>query len=220
MDTNELLLAFETGIGAGSISLQLNGEEIDCWYSEERRLKTDEFLPITEDILLRNGFNRRDIAALAASNGPGSFTGIRNGLAMCLGLSKSLNCNFKSISIFDAMLELSKGDGVFTMVIPFGRDMFCRQTYVRNVDGRDQVLRAAKVLSLKCLIEESAASKDSKIIAHPLAASKLIQIEAINIEVENAGYNLAELVGKSSRLKNKNASDNTEVCYPIFQIKN
>lgn len=56
----------------------------------ERRGQSEMVLPVIESALREAGRNLNDIKAIAVVAGPGSFTGLRLGIAAGLGLSRSL----------------------------------------------------------------------------------------------------------------------------------
>lgn len=82
-----LILAFETGSEVWSVAL-LRGEESLATAAEPaRRPQSERLLPAVEDVLRRAGCRFEQVDALALGIGPGSFTGLRVGLATVKGLA-------------------------------------------------------------------------------------------------------------------------------------
>ncbi len=99
------ILAFDTSSARGSIAL-LEGSEIRA----EMRLHS----PATHSALLlsaidflmhRLGWILGDLNLIAVGIGPGSFTGIRIGIASALGFSQSLSIPFAGVSGLDALVH-------------------------------------------------------------------------------------------------------------------
>lgn len=69
----------------------------------------------TNELLAAAGFRLADVELFAVATGPGSFTGIRVGLAAAQGWARSLGRPVRGVSVFDGMLaqaDLSGGVAV------------------------------------------------------------------------------------------------------------
>jgi len=93
------------------------------------------------------------LAALAVTTGPGSFTGLRVGLAAAKGLAHSLRRPLYGVSTFDAAALAAGAEGLIAVLLNASRgDLFCA---VRQVSaegelmkvGRDRVAPAEIVLT-------------------------------------------------------------------------
>ncbi|MBA2849685.1 tRNA (adenosine(37)-N6)-threonylcarbamoyltransferase complex dimerization subunit type 1 TsaB [Thermosulfuriphilus ammonigenes] len=100
---NELILALETSGLFGGVAL-LEGEKILGELvlagpeTHSRRL-----LWAAQILLQRQARKIEDITTVAVSLGPGSFTGLRIGLATAKGLAYALKCNILGIPTLDAL---------------------------------------------------------------------------------------------------------------------
>jgi tRNA threonylcarbamoyladenosine biosynthesis protein TsaB len=82
-----LILAVETATSAVSVAL-LRGETLlDEWTSDAARAPSELLLPGIDAVLARAGAELAAIDAFAVSVGPGSFTGLRVGIATVKGLA-------------------------------------------------------------------------------------------------------------------------------------
>jgi tRNA threonylcarbamoyl adenosine modification protein YeaZ len=104
----ELILAIETGIGGGSLSLLRDDFEIDFWRGEAKISKSEDLLANISRLLSKNKLSKNDIKRIAVSIGPGSFTGVRIGIATAKGLQKAFGCELSGVSILEAMALKSK----------------------------------------------------------------------------------------------------------------
>ena len=84
------ILAFETtGKNASVACIDLDKGGIVTEESEVVRNHLQSLMPMTLSLMKKNGINTGDIACLAASGGPGSFTGIRIGVATARAFSQA-----------------------------------------------------------------------------------------------------------------------------------
>jgi len=121
-----LLLATDTSGKHGSIALA------ECGPGDEYR--TLELVPLTGGtfsaqlvpqiaaLLVKHGFTKRDIGALAAASGPGSFTGLRVGLAAIKALAEVLDKPIAAVSLLEAVAESSRSRGKILAVLDAGRN--------------------------------------------------------------------------------------------------
>ena len=103
MEKSKIVLAIEAAIRGGSVSL-LDGEtEILSWHGVTLVSRAEDLLVNISGILEQSGFDKSQIDMIAVSNGPGSFTGIRIGLATALGLKNSLGIPCFGVSLLAAV---------------------------------------------------------------------------------------------------------------------
>jgi tRNA threonylcarbamoyl adenosine modification protein YeaZ len=107
--SSKIILTFETGIGSGSISLFNEGKEIDFWEGAENVSRAEDLLDQISSLLKRNKVSPKQIDSIFVSKGPGSFTGIKIGIATAKGLQKSLNCKCFGINLLKAIFLSSPG---------------------------------------------------------------------------------------------------------------
>ncbi len=67
------------------------GEEVVDSLSEENEWGSQVLLPLIEKILKKNKLEFKDLTAIEAEEGPGSFTGLRVGASVAQALGFSLN---------------------------------------------------------------------------------------------------------------------------------
>jgi tRNA threonylcarbamoyladenosine biosynthesis protein TsaB len=129
---NNLILAIESAIAGGSLALLRDGVEIATWAGTSDISKAEDLLPAIDDLLTKNGLSKSELAMVAVSAGPGSFTGIRIGIATALGLKTGLGIAMVSDSALRAMAHCCSGHGTITAAVPVGRDAVCIQTFERE----------------------------------------------------------------------------------------
>ena len=82
-----LILAFETTAKAGSVALLEDGKLMAESYQNTGLTHSQTLMVMAEDLLNASGKTIADVTAVAVAEGPGSFTGVRIGVAAAKGLS-------------------------------------------------------------------------------------------------------------------------------------
>ncbi len=106
-----LLLAVDTSGKQGSIAIARCAPDVSCEVIEVSPLVrgtfSAELVPQIATLLEKHGFSKADIGALAVVSGPGSFTGLRIGLAVVKALADVLGKPIAAVSLLEALA--SKG---------------------------------------------------------------------------------------------------------------
>jgi tRNA threonylcarbamoyladenosine biosynthesis protein TsaB len=121
-----LLLATDTSGKNGSIALAACGPGDDCRILEVVPLTGGTFsaqlVPQIATLLENHGFTKADIGGFAAGSGPGSFTGLRVGLAAIKALAEVLQKPIAPVSLLEAVAESSGSTGKGLAVLDAGRN--------------------------------------------------------------------------------------------------
>lgn len=85
-----LVLAADTSLPVLSVALVCDGALVGAVAGEGRGSRNEKLLPAVDWLLTENGIERSAIDLFAVTRGPGSFTGVRIGLATMQGLALAL----------------------------------------------------------------------------------------------------------------------------------
>ena len=100
------ILSIETATKNCSVALSLNGEIILCKEIAEAGYSHAEKLHVfIEDILKEAKIDFKNLSAIAVSQGPGSYTGLRIGVSAAKGLCYSLNIPLISIDTLQSLAQ-------------------------------------------------------------------------------------------------------------------
>jgi tRNA threonylcarbamoyladenosine biosynthesis protein TsaB len=99
-----LTLAFDTATAVATVALVRDGDVLG-----ERRSTAARVLLDADELLRAERLEQRELSRLAVGTGPGSFTGIRIGLAAARGLSFSLSLPVAGVSTLDALAAGAPG---------------------------------------------------------------------------------------------------------------
>ena len=98
-----LILAFETTAKAGSVALLEDGKLLAESYQNTGLTHSQTLMVMAEDMLKASGKTMSDVTAVAVAAGPGSFTGVRIGVAAAKGLSWGGQIPCYGVSTLEAM---------------------------------------------------------------------------------------------------------------------
>lgn len=82
-----MLLAIDTSTRSTGVALYRSDQVIGETIWTSRDYHTVELAPAVEQIIRRSGYKVSDVHAVAVATGPGSFTGLRIGIAFAKGLA-------------------------------------------------------------------------------------------------------------------------------------
>ena len=99
-----LILAFDTATDVATSALVADGEVLG-----ERSSRAVTLLEDVDALLRQSGTHTRDVEGLAVGIGPGSFTGVRIGLATARGLAFALGIPVAGVSTLDALAAGAPG---------------------------------------------------------------------------------------------------------------
>jgi tRNA threonylcarbamoyladenosine biosynthesis protein TsaB len=99
-----LILAFDTATGVATSAIVKNGETL-----AERASTPARVLEDVDELVREAGVEPASIEALVVGTGPGSFTGLRMGLAAARGLAFALELPVAGVSTLDALAAGAPG---------------------------------------------------------------------------------------------------------------
>ena len=133
-----LTLAFDTATSVATCALVDDGEVLG-----ERVSRAQTLLEDVDALLRQGGAHPRDLDALAVGIGPGSFTGVRIGLAAARGLALSLGVPGAGVSTLAALA--AGAPGALPVIDARRNEVFTL------VDGEPAVLAPADVHAQLCV---------------------------------------------------------------------
>jgi tRNA threonylcarbamoyl adenosine modification protein YeaZ len=189
----QITLAIESAIAGGSISLLRDGIEIANWTGTSYVSKAEELLVNIDELLTTNGIAKQDIGLIAVSAGPGSFTGIRIGIATALGLKTGLGTAMASESALRAIAFQQQDNNNIIVGVPMGRNAVCLQSFQKR-DGALRDLDEPKTLPESDFFS-SVESTGSNVVLH----QALFERTEPRPNVLNFGSNIAHAIGMICR---------------------
>jgi tRNA threonylcarbamoyladenosine biosynthesis protein TsaB len=155
-----LLLAADTSGKHGTIALARCGPDSACDVIEVVPLEGGTFsaqlVPQIAALLAKHGFGKEEISGFAVVSGPGSFTGVRVGLAAIKALGEVLQKPIAAVSLLEAVAVSGASAGKITAVLDAGRTEVYAGEY--DVDGDDAVFVQERLLPKTTWLETALGS--------------------------------------------------------------
>src|SRR5258708_17366566 len=97
------ILNIDTAVNNASVCLSKNNELVNIAINENLKDHAAWIQPTIKKLIESAGIRLKEIDAVAVSNGPGSYTGLRIGLSTAKGLCYALNIPLIAIGTLDMM---------------------------------------------------------------------------------------------------------------------
>jgi tRNA threonylcarbamoyladenosine biosynthesis protein TsaB len=104
------LVALDTTARAGSVALAIDGSVIEARSGDASRTHGERLPGDILDLLTAHGLRAADIDVYAVAAGPGSFTGLRVGIASIQGLALAHTRRVVAVSALDALAHIAARD--------------------------------------------------------------------------------------------------------------
>jgi len=143
-----LLLALETATPVCSVCLALDGKIMALRESTEPNVHSAKLTIFIEEILAQSGLTVSSLGAIAVSRGPGSYTGLRIGVAVAKGLCYGLDIPLIAVPTLRAMAEGMRGEPIRYLYCPMidarRMEVYCA---VYSEDGQEILPVDARIIT-------------------------------------------------------------------------
>lgn len=150
MKLKQYIIQIDTATEVCSVSISREGIMLDHIQSDEPNTHASRLTVYVEQLLSRNSLQFSDIAAIAVSMGPGSYTGLRIGVSTAKGLCYALDIPLIGINTLESMYNgLSRevklnADSLYLPMIDARRmEVY---TMVFNAEGKQVLPTQAKII--------------------------------------------------------------------------
>lgn len=194
------ILSLECSATPASCAVWEDGVILASDFTNVKLTHSQTLMPMTVEMLKNANISLDDIDALAISNGPGSFTGIRIGISAVKGLAAARNLPCFAVSTLRAIAEnFADTNSVVCAVM----DARCNQVYnalFKVQNGSVTRLCEDRAIMIDELMSELS-TIDEKIIIAGDGAALFEKFESgnINIADESFRYQTASGVAKAAK---------------------
>ena len=158
------ILALESSATAASVALCEDEALIAQSFRDTGLTHSQTLLPMTEELLAHCGLTVTDLDLIAVAAGPGSFTGLRIGVATTKGLAWAAQLPCAGCSTLEAMAwNLAGLDGELCAAMDARRHQVYNARF-RAENGTITRLTEDRAIALEDLIEELRGTKTTQIV--------------------------------------------------------
>ena len=148
------ILAFETSAKAGSVALLEDDKLLGENYQNTGLTHSQTLMTMAEDLLKSAGLTPQDVQAVAVAAGPGSFTGVRIGVAAAKGFAWGGELPCYGVSTLEAMAKsLGPWEGTVACVMDARRSQVYNALFLAK-EGKLSRICEDRAVSLEELGQE------------------------------------------------------------------
>lgn len=148
------ILAFDSTAKAASAAICEDDKLLALYNVDNGLTQSELLLPMIENLLKSLKLDYSDISIFATAKGPGSFTGVRIGVALLKGIAFGRDAACIGVSTLEALAENAKGlDGIIVPVMDARRNEFYNAIF-RSENGNLKRLTADRAISADNLARE------------------------------------------------------------------
>ncbi len=130
------ILAIDTATSSLSAAIANQDQIIAQFALDVGKTHSASFLPMLDSMLINSGLKISDMDAIAVTVGPGSFTGLRIGVATAKAWGQLLGIPLLAVNSLEAMAEATGSDGLVCPIFDARRD----EVYTALFDRHQRIL--------------------------------------------------------------------------------
>ncbi len=148
------LLAIDTGQAACSVALWQDGRAVAHRYVALRKGHAEVLVPMIEEVRREAGFAFADLDALAVTVGPGTFIGLRVGLATARGLAVASGKPLIGVTTLEAIAHAARKEAAPGDIIAAAFDARRDEIYLQCFAGEGRALTDPSLTTLDASAEQ------------------------------------------------------------------
>ena len=201
------ILSVDSSSVSASVAITENGATLAENFINNGLTHSQTLMPMVEKTLKDSGVSIKDIDLFAITNGPGSFTGVRIGIASVKGMADALNKKCMAISTLEAIAEPLKDKDYIACAV---MDARCNQVYTAIFESGKRLCEDKAVLIDELGVELKNYNKKVVFIGDGsvLCYEKLKDVVTdISVADENIRYIHASSIGRLTEDKIENGEE-------------
>ncbi len=165
-----LTLGIDTSGKTASCAL-CDGENVIASYMlSSGNTHSQKMLPMIKQIITDSGKNVSDIKLIATCSGPGSYTGLRIGIATAKAIAYSNNCECCSVSTLEAYAYSVLGfEGIICAVMFARKELMYTAFFRASKDGKIERLSEDMIISTQEVVDKINSYDDAIYIVGDIA---------------------------------------------------
>lgn len=211
------ILAIDTSSSICSVAILEDDKLIDKNELNDGKTHSENLMPLLDELLKRNSLNINDIEMIACSVGPGSFTGIRIGVATIKPIAEVLKIKVASVSSLEALARNVENKEVIVALI----DARNNQVYCGVFDKEYNKIGDYLADDINEVIKVLEKYDNITVVGNGASLHKEILLENLkNVEFSEDNNQSAENVGKIGYKKYlENNLCNADTIMPVYLRK-
>ena len=203
LNSNPLILSVETATLAGSVALSRSDEVLASLSGDSAVSHSNTLLSDIDKVLAEAQVELADVDLFAVATGPGSFTGLRIGIATVKGLAATLDRPTAGVPTLHAVALAAGPSPRSVALLPAGRGEVFAQLFSVSEDGLVTELDKATHISPSRLLEKYSSLESVLWCGDGAIANKALLEERASPEgrIAPAVTNLATYIARLALMK-------------------
>lgn len=186
-------LAIDTSSEVCGVALLEDDKLIDDNSLNNGKTHSENLMPLIKDILERNNLELKDIGLISCVVGPGSFTGIRIGIASVKAMAEVYSIKIASVASLEVLVQVLESKTKVSMI-----DARNDQVYCGIFDENNNLLEDYIADDINVAIEKISKYEDISICGNGAEKFKNLILEKIpSMKFSDENFQKAENAGKA-----------------------
>ena len=204
------ILSVDSSSVSASVAITENGVTLAENFINNGLTHSQTLMPMVEKTLKDANVSVKDMELFAITNGPGSFTGVRIGIAFVKGMADALNKKCVAISTLEAIAEPLKNEDCIACAV---MDARCNQVYTAIFENGNRLCEDKAVLidelgkELKSYNKKVVFIGDGSVLCYEKLKDVVTNVFVAD---ENVRYIHASSIGRLAEEKIKNGEMPTD----------
>lgn len=204
------ILSVDSSSVSASVSITEDGVTLAENFINNGLTHSQTLMPMVEKTLNDANVSAKDIELFAITNGPGSFTGVRIGIASVKGMADALNKKCVAVSTLEAIAEPLKNEDCIACAV---MDARCNQVYTAIFESGKRLCEDKAVLidelgeELKNYNKKVVFIGDGSVLCYEKLKDVVTDIDVAN---DNIRYIHASSIGRIAEEKIKTGEEPTD----------
>jgi tRNA threonylcarbamoyladenosine biosynthesis protein TsaB len=143
-----LILSIETATKICSVALHLNGDLLASHEILLPKSHVEYLMEVVNTLFVTTPYKKSDLSAIAVSEGPGSYTGLRIGVSVAKGLCYGLKIPLIAVNTLEAMLYTVNKFNIYSAYICPMIDARRTNVYCLIANHQMQIIEPSSIISL------------------------------------------------------------------------
>ena len=204
------ILSVDSSSVSASVAITENGVTLAENFINNGLTHSQTLMPMVEKTLKDTNVSVKDMELFAIANGPGSFTGVRIGIASVKGMADALNKKCIAVSTLEAIAEPLKNEDCIACAV---MDARCNQVYTAIFENGNRLCEDKAVLidelgkELKSYNKKVVFIGDGSVLCYEKLKDVVTNVFVAD---ENVRYIHASSIGRLAEEKIKNGEMPTD----------
>ena len=134
------ILAVDTSSAICSVAILEDDKLIDKNELDDGKTHSENLMPLLDELLKRNSIDIKDIEMIACTVGPGSFTGIRIGVATIKPIAEVLNVKVASVMSLEALARNVENKETIVSLIDARNNQVYAGIFDKNYNKKEEYI--------------------------------------------------------------------------------